>query len=96
MEIMARNRIKVHPFGYVKFKKSVLGKNYTKDSKHPVQTVIERLSYIIHKRDKRGRIVQTDTCYNTFVKNIKHSSANRPSKGRTLAEMVYNSHDDNI
>lgn len=103
---MARNRIKIHPFGYKKFQSCKLNYKYSKDSRNPVQTITIVLPYNVASRDKEGKIIYhyetidgkkkkvptTKTYYNTFVKNVKHSNANRPFKGRTLAEMVHESY----
>ena len=97
-----RNRISVHPFGYKKqAKPSKLGINYSKDSKHPTQTITFKRAYTVpiivdgkfvyHYETingKKKKVITTQTYYNTFTKTIKHSAANRPSKGRTLAQMV--------
>ena len=103
-----RNRIKVHPFGYKKqAKPSILGKGNSKDSVNPTQTITYKRSYqvpivingkfIYHYETingKKTKVISTQTYYNTFTKTIKHSSANRPFKGRTLAQMVYESHSE--
>ena len=99
---MARNRISVHPFGYSKQNRaSVLGKNYSKDSRNPTQTIKFKKAYTVPVvkdgkfvyhyetiNGKKVKVLTKETFYNSFTKTIKHSSANRPSKGRTLAQMV--------
>ena len=73
---MARNRIKVHPMGY---NKAELGKTVSYKVAHRGEPTTGKVQTIIinHK--------------NNIVKNIIHSAANKIRKGRTLAEMVYES-----
>lgn len=100
-----RNRITVHPFGYKKqAKPSRLVASNAKDSKNPTQTITYKRQYtvpvivegklVFHYETingKKKKVPTVETFCNTFTKTIKHSSANRPAKGRTLAEMVYES-----
>ena len=75
-EIMARNRIKVHPMGYNKAK---LGKTIPYKVAHRGEPTTGKVQTIVI--DKK----------NNIIKNIIHSAANKIRKGRTLAEMVYES-----
>lgn len=85
---MARNRIKVHAFGYKKNQrvKETNGIHY-----YRVQTVKMNRTYEVPVYDKDGHLVRVDTFTNTFIKNIRHSIASKPRRGRTLADMVYES-----
>lgn len=85
---MTRNRIKVHAFGYKKNQKvkETNGVHY-----YRVQTVKMNRTYEVPVYDERGKLVRVDTFSNTFIKNIRHSIASKPRRGRTLAEMVYES-----
>ena len=75
-EIMARNRIKVHPMAYNKAK---LGRVIDYQIGHRGEPTIGKVQTIVI--DEK----------NNIVKNIIHSAANKIRKGRTLAEMVYES-----
>lgn len=73
---MARNRIAVHPFGYKKNNNST------------------RKFRIF---GKPFHMIQSIKIKNTFdniigIKNIIHCMDNKPRKGRTLADMVYESY----
>lgn len=85
---MARNRIKVHPFG---FKKNQSVKETDGIHYYRVQTVKVHRNYEVPVYDKKGNLVRIDTFVNTFIKNIRHSIASKPRRGRTLADMVYES-----
>lgn len=85
---MARNRIKVHAFG---FKKNQSVKETDGVHYYRVQTVKMKRTYEVPTYDKNGEIVRIDTFVNKFIKNIRHSIASKPRKGRTLADMVYES-----
>lgn len=73
---MARNRIKVHPMGY---NKATLGRTISYKVAHRGEPTIGKVQTIVINRE------------NNIVKNIIHSAANKIRKGRTLAEMVYES-----
>ena len=85
---MARNRIKIHAFGYKKNQKvkETNGVQYNR-----VQTIKMNRTYKVPVYDKDRLLVRIDTFTNTFIKNIRHSVASIPRRGRTLAEMVYES-----
>lgn len=85
---MARNRIKVHAFGY---KKNQKVKETNGIQYYRVQTVTMNRTYEVPVYDKDGHLVRIDTFSNTFIKNIRHSINSKPRRGRTLAEMVYES-----
>ena len=73
---MARNRITVHPFGYKK------NNNSTKKFR-----IFGKPFYMIQSipiKNIFGNIIG--------IKNIIHSMDNKPRKGRTLSEMVYESY----
>lgn len=73
---MARNRIAVHPFGYKK------NNNSTKKFR-----IFGKPFYMIQSisiKDAFGNIIG--------IKNIIHSMDSKPRKGRTLADMVYESY----
>ena len=75
-EIMARNRIKIHPMGY---NKKELGRVIDYKIGHRGEPTTGKVQTIVINRE------------NNIVKNIIHSAANKIRKGRTLAEMVYES-----
>ena len=101
---MARNRIKVHPFGYKKIKEA------KKEFGHQVgdvQVIKMILPYEVMARDKNGkqlyryetdilgkkkRIPIIETFYNTVHKVVYHNIDAKPKRGRTLADMVYESY----
>ena len=70
------NRIKVHPMGY---NKATLGRVIDYKIRHKGEPRTDKVQTIVI--DKK----------NNIVKNIIHSAANKIRKGRTLAEMVYES-----
>ena len=99
---MARNRIKVHPFGYKKIKEA---KKEFGHSVGDVQVVTMILPYEVGKKDKTGkqiyryetdilgkkkRIPIMETFHNTVHKVVYHNA--KPKRGRTLADMVYESY----
>lgn len=85
---MARNRIKVHAFG---FKKNQRVKETGGIQYYRVQTVKIHRNYEVPVYNKDGKLVRIDTLTNTFIKNIRHSIASKARRGRTLADMVYES-----
>lgn len=85
---MARNRIKVHAFG---FKKNQRVKETNGVYYYRVQTVKLNRTYEVPVYNKDGKLVRIDTFINTFIKNIRHSIDSKPRKGRTLGDMVYES-----
>lgn len=101
---MARNRIAVHPFGYKKIKEA---KKEFGHQVGDVQVITMTLPYEVAKRDKNGkqlyryetdildkkkRIPIMETFYNTIHKVVYHIINAKPKKGRTLADMVYESY----
>lgn len=101
---MARNRIAVHPFGYKRIKEA---KKEFGHQIGDVQVITMTLPYEVAKRDKDGKQVyryETDilgkkkripimeTFHNTVHKVVYHNIAAKPKKGRTLADMVYESY----
>ena len=101
---MARNRIKVHSFGYKKIHEA---KKRTGHQIGDVQVITMTLPYEVAKRDKNGkqvyryetdilgkkkRIPIVETFHNTVHKVVYHSIDAKPKKGRTLADMVYESY----
>ena len=85
---MARNRIKVHAFG---FKKNQSVKETNGIQYYRVQTIKVDRTYEVPVYNKKGKLVRIDTFTNTFIKNIRHSIASKFHRGRTLADMVYES-----
>ena len=73
---MARNRIAIHPLGYKKNKESSKKLRIFGKPFHMVQN--------IPIKDALGNIIG--------IKNIVHSMDNKPRKGCTLADMVYESY----
>ena len=73
---MARNRISVHPIGYKKNNDSSKKLRIFGKPFHMIQS--------IEIKDASNNIIG--------VKNIIHSMDNKPRKGRTLSEMVYESY----
>lgn len=73
---MTRNRISVHPIGYKKNNDSTKKLRIFGKPFHIVQS--------IEIKDASNNIIG--------VKNIIHSMDNKPRKGRTLSEMVYESY----
>lgn len=104
---MARNKIKVHPFGYKSLrgddKEKRFGHQIDKDN---VQLVTIKVPYEVPVRKngkyiftdevdengKKHRILLTETLFNTITKVIYHNIDAKPRKGRTLADMVYESY----
>jgi len=103
---MARNRIAVHPFGYKKLrgsdKEKRLGYQIDKEN---IQLVTMKVSYQVpirkngkyvfidevDEKGKKHKILFTETLFNTITKVIYHNIDAKPKKGRTLADMVYES-----
>ena len=73
---MARNRISVHPIGYKKNNDSSKKLRIFGKPFHMIQS--------IEIKDASNNIIG--------VKNIIHCMDNKPRKGRTLADMVYESY----
>ncbi len=73
---MARNRIAVHPFGYKKNNTSTRKFRIFGKPFHMIQSILIK--------DAFDNIIG--------IKNIIHSMDNKPRKGRTLSEMVYESY----
>ena len=101
---MARNRIAVHPFGYKKIKEA---KKEFGHQIGDVQNITMNLPYKVPIRDENGKlqykyekgengkkhkVLVTETFLNTFHKVVYHNINNKPKKGRSLADMVYESY----
>ena len=86
---MARNRIAVHPFGYKKIKEA------KKEFGHQtgnVQVIEMTLPYETDILGKKKRVPIMETFHNTVHKVVYHNIDAKPKKGRTLADMVYESY----
>ena len=101
---MARNRIKVHPFGYKRIKEAKkefghqVGDVQIIEMKVPYEVPIKdvngKLQYT-YKKDENGKkhkVLLTEVLFNTIHKVVYHSINSKPKKGRTLADMVYESY----
>lgn len=73
---MARNRISVHPFGYKKLNNSTKKLRIFGKPFHMIQSIPIKNSF--------GNIIG--------IKNIIHGMDNKPRKGSTLGDMVYESY----
>ena len=104
---MARNRIKVHPFGYKNLrgsdKEKRFGHQIDKDNiqlvkmKVPYQVPVRKngkylFTYTTDENGKKHRVFLTETFFNTITKVIYHNIDAKPKKGRSLADMVYESY----
>ena len=104
---MARNRIKVHPFGYKSLrgsdKEKRFGHQIDKDNiqlvtmKVPYQLPVRKNGkYVftneVDEKSKKHKVLLVDTLFNTITKVIYHTIDAKPRKGRTLADMVYESY----
>ena len=100
---MARNRIAVHPFGYKRIttaKKDFghqIGDVQTIIMKVPYQVPVRRygkylFTYVTDENGKKHRVPFTETFFNTIKKVVYHSIDAKPKKGRSLADMVYESY----
>ena len=101
---MARNRISVHPFGYKKLrgsdKERRLGHQIDKDNvqlvtmKVPYEVPVRKngkliFIYEVDEKGKKHKVPFTETLFNTITKVIYHTIDAKPRKGKTLADMVY-------
>ena len=78
---------KAHPFGYeAKKNRKVVDHSYEPVTR--IQTVPVTKTYKVPVKDAIGRIVGYDEVEAHYTRTIKHYDA-KPKKGRTLAEMVY-------
>ena len=102
---MARNRIAVHPFGYkgIATAKKDFGHQIDKDNiqlvkmKVPYRVPVRKngkfvFTYTTDENGKKHRVFLTDTFFNTITKVIYHNIDAKPRKGRSLADMVYESY----
>jgi len=104
---MARNRIAVHPFGYKKLrgsdKERRLGHQIDKDNvqlvtmKVPYQVPVRKngkygFTNEVDEKGKKHKVLLVDTLFNTITKVIYHNIDAKPRKGKTLADMVYESY----
>ena len=100
---MARNRIAVHPFGYKRIKEAKkdfghqIGDVQTITIKVPYEVPVRRygkpvFTYTTDENGKKHKVFLTETFFNTIKKVVYHSIDSKPKKGRTLADMVYESY----
>ena len=102
---MARNRITVHPFGYKRIveAKKDFGHQIDKNNiqlvkmKVPYRVPVRKngkfvFTYTTDENGKKHRVFLTDTFFNTITKVIYHNIDAKPRKGRSLADMVYESY----
>lgn len=78
---------KAHPFGYKPIQNRPRGAKGEIPARK--QTVTIKGDYTVNTRNKKGKIVGTDIYTNTETRTITHYDHHK--KGRTLAEMVYES-----
>ena len=101
---MARNRITVHPFGYKRIKEAKkefghqVGDVQIVTMKLPYKVPVKgdngklQYKYEIDEKGKKYKVLITETFFFFFRKVVYHNIDSKPRKGRTLADMVYESY----